>query len=226
MFRKFMYFILSVALSVAAIGCAKQSPNVGETPSATASAQASAAANESVPFQEGSNAATAMTIPAGTPISVRLQTAVSSASSTPGQRFEAVLDDPIIVNGRTVAPRGAAVIGRVLAAKSSGRLEKPGYLRIALASVDVNGKAIPVQTSSVAVQGSSHKKRNIGWIGGTSAAGALIGGLAGGGKGALIGAGAGAATGTGVAYATGKHEVGFGPERRLTFRLTQPATVG
>ena len=43
-------------------------------------------------------------------------------------------------------------------------------------------------------------------IGGGTALGALIGGIAGGGKGAAIGAGAGGAAGTGVAAATGKEE--------------------
>ena len=62
-------------------------------------------------------------------------------------------------------------------------------------------------------------------IGGGAGAGALIGALAGGGKGALIGSAIGAGAGTTAAYATGKKDVGFSPERRLTFRLTQPASL-
>lgn len=162
-------------------------------------------------------------VPAGTPISIRLQTAVSSASSRSGDTFEAVLDEPIVVNGQTVAPRGAAVTGRVLAAKSSGHLHDPGYLRLTLGSVTINGKAVAVQASSIYVRGGSHEKRNVAMIGGGAGAGALIGALAGGGKGALIGSAVGAAGGTGAAYATGKKDVGFGPEHRLTFRLTQSA---
>ena len=59
----------------------------------------------------------------------------------------------------------------------------------------------------------------------STAGGALIGGLAGGGKGALIGSMVGAGGGTTAAYATGKKDVGFGVERRLTFRTTQPVNV-
>src|SRR6185437_1758631 len=80
-------------------------------------------------------------IPSGTAITVRLQNAVSSATSRPGDEFEATLDQPITVNGQTVAPEGTHVIGRVVAARHSGRLTHPGYLHIALSSVDVNGKA-------------------------------------------------------------------------------------
>src|SRR5437588_452862 len=166
-----------------------------------------------------------VTVPAGTPIAVRMQTAVSSATASPGDRFDAVLDEALIVNGQTLSPKGATVTGRVVAAKHSGHLHDPGYLRVALASMNINGHDVPLQSSSIFLQGGSHKKRNWAIIGGSTAGGALIGGLMGGGKGALIGSAVGAGAGTTGAYATGKKEVGIGVERRLTFRLEQPPTV-
>jgi len=166
-----------------------------------------------------------LTIPSGTPLTVRLSTAVSSASNHAGDRFEAVLDAPLVVNGKTVAPSGAAVTGKVVAAEESGHLQHPGMIQLALDTITINDKAIPVATSSVIARGASHNKRNLAWIGGSTAGGALIGGLAGGGKGALIGSAIGAGGGTTAAYATGKKDVGFGVERRLTFRTTQPINV-
>jgi hypothetical protein len=163
-----------------------------------------------------------ITLPVGTVVNVRLQRAVSSATASPGQTFDAVLDEPLVVKDQTVAPRGAAVTGRVVEAKSSGRLHDSGYLRLTLATITVNGKALPIETSSLFAKGANHNKRNAALIGGGAGAGALIGGLAGGGKGALIGGLVGAGAGTGGAYATGQKDVAFGAERRLSFRLTQP----
>jgi len=193
----------------------------------------SARADESqkVPFDQESHSAgippteslvpAASKLPEGTPITIRLLNTVSSASSHVGDQFEGTLDDPIVIEGHTVVPRGAAATGRVLAAKASGRLHHPGYLRIALVNLIVEGKPVAIETSSLFVKGGSHKKRDWAMVGGGTGAGALIGGLAGGGTGALIGTAVGAAGGTGAAYATGKKEVSFGAERRLTFRLAQ-----
>lgn len=164
-------------------------------------------------------------IPSGTAITVRLQNSVSSATSHAGDQFDATLDQPLVVDGKTVAAEGTQVTGRVLAARHSGRLRHPGYLRIALSSLTLNGKAVPVRSSSVSIAGGSHKRRNLAWIGGGTGGGALIGALASGGSGALIGSAIGAAGGTTGAFITGKKDVGFSAERRLTFRLTRLVTV-
>lgn len=206
-------------------------PACGKQPRVSADQSASAESTQRLPFdrelpETGISPSQSLVpaptrLPAGTPITIRLATAISSSSSHTGDSFEATLDEPIMIEGQTVVARGAALTGRVLAAKPSGRLHDPGYLRIALVSLSVNGKPVAIESSSVFAKGGSHEKRNLAMIGGGTAAGALIGGLAGGGKGALIGSTVGAAGGTGTAYATGKKEVAFDAERRLTFRLSQ-----
>ena len=55
--------------------------------------------------------------------------------------------------------------------------------------------------------------------------GALLGGLAGGGKGALIGSMIGAGAGTAGAAATGKKEISLPAETRMTFYLLRSVTV-
>jgi hypothetical protein len=220
---KLLVSLLLFAISVFTLGC-------GSVPGNVSTAGDASGDSSSPPFAKAKQEDSFLhklvpedvTVPAGTAVSIRLQSAISSASNRAGDEFAAVLDEPIVVDGKTVAPRGAAVQGRVVAARESGRLHNSGYLRLALVSVEINGKAAPVHSSSVFAMGGSHKNRNLALIGGGAGAGALIGAIAGGGKGALIGSAIGAGGGTAGAYATGKKEVSFAPERRLTFRLTQP----
>ena len=158
-------------------------------------------------------AAAANTIPAGTTITIRTGSTLDSGKVASGSSFDGTLVNDLRNGNTVVAKAGSSVKGKVVSAKDSGRLHKPGILRLALTSV--NG--IPVTTNSRSFQGKSHTKGNAMKIGGGTAAGALIGGLAGGGKGALIGAGAGAGAGTGVAYATGKEQAVVPAETTLTF---------
>jgi hypothetical protein len=166
-----------------------------------------------------------VSIPAGTPITVRLQERLSSASAQPGERFDAVIDEPVVVDNRVVVPVGALATGHVSVARRSGLLHHPGELGLTLDSVTVGEENIPLATSSIVAHGRSHKKRNWAFIGGGTGGGALIGALAAGGKGALIGSGIGAAAGTTTAFVTGKKDVVLGSERRLRFRLNRDISL-
>jgi hypothetical protein len=167
----------------------------------------------------------AATIPTGTSVRVRLQQAISSKDAKSGQAFDAVLDQALVVDGKTVAPKGANVKGIVSKAVASGRLSTPAELYLKLKSVEVNGKSYSLTTKSVGRKGESHTKRNTIGAGGGAGLGAIIGGIAGGGKGAAIGAGAGAAAGTGAAAATGKKDIAYGVETALTFTLSQAVNI-
>lgn len=194
-----------------AIGCSGVDPQPPEVQDKT----------DSLPFSKTDG----LEISKGTPIYVRLQQSISSSTAEAGQTFSAVLDEPLMNNGRVVAPEGASVNGRVVAARRSGRLHNAGYLRVTLCSLTINGKEVPIQTTSVFVEGGSFKNRNLAYIGGGAGGGGLLGALAGGGKGALIGSSIGAAGGATAAYAAGKNEVGFTAERRMGFRLIEPLGI-
>jgi hypothetical protein len=127
-------------------------------------------------------------LPEGTPIPVRLQTGLSSASSHAGDTFNAVVDEPVIIDGQTVVGRGTTATGRVLEVKASassaesslpgGRdtsqgssresspdsardsSSEPGYLRIVLVSLNVGGKAVAIETSSIFAKGGIREERN------------------------------------------------------------------
>ena len=165
-----------------------------------------------------------VTIPQGTTLEVRLDQGLSSKSGS-GSSFTATVVSPIVVDGKTVIPRGAVTHGRVVEAHEGGHLEGVSRLGLELDTLEVEGKSYSLDTNEIRRSGPNHKKRNWILIGGGTGVGALIGGIAGGGKGALIGSAIGAAGGTTAAYATGKKDVGFSTERRLTFRLLRPVEV-
>lgn len=158
----------------------------------------------------------AATIPAGTRVAVRVNSAISSATAHTGEKWTGVVANDVVVNGATLAKRGDEAAGTVSSVKPSGRLHAPGRLTLRLTSVA--GQS--VTSSARAFYGKSHKRSNVEKIGGGTAAGALIGGLAGGGKGAAIGAAAGAGAGTGVAAATGKEEAMVPAESVVTFTVS------
>src|SRR5581483_10673353 len=155
-------------------------------------------------------AATAPEIPAGTEIRVRIIENLSSATARLGDIFHGTLDEPIIVNGKQLFPKGADVTGTIAAVHPSGRLTDPGELNLVLNTISSGGIASSVTVQPYQVKGESHTKSNVTKAGGGAALGAIIGGIVGGGKGAAIGAGAGAA-------ATGKKEAVIESEAVIKF---------
>jgi hypothetical protein len=92
-------------------------------------------------------------VPTGTVLSVRIQSALSSSHSRPGDAFQAVLDSPIEVDGVTLAPRDSLVSGKVLAAKPAIYGSEVGYVRLELTAITVNGKSLPLHTATTFVKG-------------------------------------------------------------------------
>jgi hypothetical protein len=124
-------------------------------------------------------------------------------------------------SGAIVFPRGARVVGTVVAAKGQGKFKGSGALGIQVTSIS----GMPVSVSSYEKEQSGKGKRSAGFIGGGAGGGALIGGLAGGGKGALIGGLLGAGAGTAGAAFTGNKDVVIPSESTVSFHLTAPVTI-
>ena len=175
-------------------------------------------AQQQPPSQPGQNE---ISIPTGTTIRVRLNETLDTRRNRSGDRFTASLVEPVQEEGRVLVPQGTVFTGHVTISAPSGRLKGRAVMGLTLDSFAINGASYPVVTSKASRVSARHKKRNLVLIGGGSGLGALIGGLAGGGKGALIGAGAGAAAGTAGAAATGKEQVALPAETLLTFRLEE-----
>lgn len=208
-------------LSILLVGCQSGTEQTGTTEPGAGTGTATGGA-PSKPALETLK----VSVPAGTEIAVRLGQAIDSGTANEGAAFEGTLASALVSGGSAVAAVGSAVTGKVTNAVSSGRLNRPAELSLTLTSLTVEGgEKVNITTSAWSTKGESHKKRNIGMIGGGAGAGALIGALTGGKKGAAIGGAVGAGAGTGVAAATGKKEIVLGTETKLTFKLSAPFTA-
>ena len=62
------------------------------------------------------------TLPAGTNLVIRMIESVDSETNRVGQTFRASMDQPVMVDGQTVIPRGADAVVKLVDAKESGKL--------------------------------------------------------------------------------------------------------
>ena len=155
----------------------------------------------------------AQSINPGTEIQVQLLGQLDTGKTEAGQEFSATLAQPVRLDNGMIWPTGTEVKGKVVEVVSSGRLSRPASITLQLTQIGNS----PIETQTEQIDGQSHAGRNVALIGGIAAIGAVLGGIAGGGKGAVIGAAAGAGAGTATAAATGKQEIVLRAETPLTF---------
>jgi hypothetical protein len=213
-------WICVIAL-LASYGCRSSQPN--SDTGAAANSTSPGAQQAAAPKQE--EAPPPIVIPAGTTISVTVDQSVSSKDSDAGERVQASLAEPIIVDGREVIRRGAKVSGTVTDAKSAGRFKGNAELGITLSSVEVGGRSYTIHTSTFSEASKGRGKRTAIGTGVGAGAGALIGALAGGGKGAAIGAGAGGGAGLAGTALTGSRDITIAAETKLNFKLTKALEI-
>ena len=162
-----------------------------------------------------------ITVPSGTTLTVRMIDPVDSSVNQTGETFRASLDEPLIVNGQTIAARGANVTTKLVSVEEAGRISGRSELALVLYDVTINGRKYEITTEEVTQQGSSRGQQSATRIGGLAALGAVIGAIAGGGGGAARGAAAGAGAGTAVQVLTHGENVKIPSETRLDFTLSK-----
>lgn len=175
--------------------------------------------------QKAAADASAVELPAGTAVTVRLIDPIDSEVNALGQTFQASVDEPVVVNGETVIPRGADAVVKLVEDKQSGKIQGKTELTTVLVSLKANDQLIDTTSGEVTTASGSRTAKSGKVIGGTAAVGAILGGIFGGGKGAAIGAISGAGAGTAVQVMTNGEKVRIPSETRMTYTLANPIKV-
>jgi hypothetical protein len=168
----------------------------------------------------------ALVVPAGTWVTVRVNQPLSSDHNQSGDSFTATLIQPLVANGRLVARAGQTVGGVVADSKKAGRVKGTSELGLKLTEMSlVDGRQVQIASTLMQRRGDTSVGRDAAAIGTTTGVGAAIGAAADGGFGAGMGAIGGAVVSTiGVLVTRGRPTEVY-PEQVLTFKLERPIAI-
>jgi hypothetical protein len=169
------------------------------------------------------------TVAAGTNLEVEMLDGVSSKASLAGDTFRARVTTDVVVDGVTVIPAGAAVTGSVVEAQSLRKIGGQAKLVISFDRLDLPSGGSATLSATLAQEGKSETGKDAATIGGSAAAGALLGRVIGKkgdkSKATAIGAIVGAAAGTAVAAKTEGQEIDVPAGTMLSVPLAAPAQI-
>jgi len=162
---------------------------------------------------------------AGNELHVRMADTLDSRQSRAGERFSAILDRDLVIDGDVIARRGSAVEGRVVDVTDSGRVKGRSEIAFTLTSLNAGGRSYPIDTNTIRMQAEAGIKEDAAIIGGATGIGAAVGAVAKGKKGAAIGAAIGAGAGTAAVLRQKGKYIEIRPETDFTFRLQDDLVI-
>lgn len=177
-----------------------------------------------------------ISLPTGTVLNVKLETALTTFASKSGDPFSARLTQPVLLDGKTVLPVGATVQGRVTMVSEPRRISgKPTIGMFPETLVLPNGERYMLNAALIDTgvhdgtsvnsegqfKGKSYDNQDLIVMGAGTGGGMLVGGLIGGGKGVLIGGTIGA-TATVAHWLGKKNSTALPAGTALVMELSRP----
>jgi hypothetical protein len=177
-----------------------------------------------------------ISLPAGTAVKVKLETALTTFSSKSGDPFSGRVTEAVMLDNKAVIPVGATVQGRVTKVSEPRRIAgKPTIAIFPETVILPNGERYMLNATLVDTsigdgtdvneegqfKGKGHDGKDMIEIGMGTGGGMLVGGLIGGGKGVLIG-GAVGATATVAHWLSKKNSAALPAGTELVMELSRP----
>ncbi|MEH6453582.1 MAG: hypothetical protein V7782_11150 [Psychromonas sp.] len=157
---------------------------------ATIDLDSSAAKTNTAAAPATAQPAGAVTVAAGTTLTVRMAESVNSRNNKTGQRFTAVLEANLMAGDVVVAPKGAQVYGVLTEVKKAGRVAGSASMTFELSDISIDDVMVPIRTQPVGGEGQNTAKSSLGKTGRAAAIGGLVDGSDGAKTGAKVGIGA------------------------------------
>jgi len=207
-----MVSLIAVVL-LAACGGADQA-QVGSTQPGTA------------PYRPASQTTHMVGVPAGTELTLALDTTLSSETSHVGDTFSATVVEPIVMENRDVIPAGSTIEGRVTDATPAKRGAGKATLALSFGALRLPSGYRTNIVGSFQEVSASKKGRNAAVIGGSAAGGALLGRILGKDtQGAVIGAIVGGGIGTAVLVGKEREQAVLPADTPFGIRLEQAIQI-
>src|SRR5262245_32731708 len=102
-----------------------------------------------------------VTIPSGTTITVAMIDAVGTDTNKAGDTFSASLADPVVVDGKTVLPKGTKVRGRIETLDEPGRVKGKAAISLVLTQLVRNGKTYAIATHPFTAQAEPEDRKSV-----------------------------------------------------------------
>jgi len=202
-----------------------QTAEAAKTTKAGAAAPRKPAAASNAPAAARAPRFREITIPAGTPLSLTLDTAVASDTSKVEDAVSAKLAAPVVVGGVTALPAGTEATGSVFEAEQSGRVKGLAKVSFGFDHLRAGKESYTISAARISKEAEPTKAKDAEKVGIGAGVGAIVGALAGGKKGAAIGTAVGAGAGAGTVLATRGEEVTFPAGTAVETTLEKPLTI-
>jgi len=179
------------------------------------------------------DAPTSLELPAGATFDVMMVTPVDTRTSNVGDKIEAKLAAPLVVNGKTVANQDAMIRGEISeltrASRAKSEADRAGMKFLFTSLETVDGEKVlhaTVTNSEGRMIAASTSTRDKLLIGGGALLGAITGKVAGKDtKATVLGAVGGAVLGTGIVLASKGHELEVPAGSKVSLRVDEPITI-
>ena len=166
-----------------------------------------------------------VTVPAGTTLSLMLDSTLASDVSEVEDSVRARIARPVMVDGMPAIPQGSMVFGTVTTVDASGKVTGRARLAFRFDQLDVDGVRYEIRSDTVSYTADSTRTEDAKKVGIGAGVGALVGGLLGGKRGAGAGAAIGGGAGTAVVLTTAGEEVRLRPGTPVEASLAQPLVL-